>query len=147
MLTSVELSYNSKRDIRAFKILNLRFYTCLTKPDGKWALLAHMLMRQSSIHQHMHICKYGCVYIYMCINIYAVIIWAKFGQVECCYLGQVCLFLNTCLSKRSKIWGFSTFCETQHLTHQNFEGLLSGPSWPFFVAADLAQIIELTWPR
>ena len=57
-------------------------------------------------------------------------IWAKF------------VFTNMCCQTHYAIGGSAHFYEKKGT--QNFEGLLSGPSWPFLVAPNLAQIITPT---
>ena len=85
---------------------------------------------------------YIYIYTYMCCE---VIIWAKFGQFECYYLGQVCSLTNTVCQKRYKI-GVSTLFLTNKSCGKFLTDYLAQVGH-FYVAPNLAQIITFTWPR
>ena len=63
-----------------------------------------------------------------------VIVWAKFGQFRAVIWAK--LFLSCAYQKHHRFGKI-----------QIFEGSLSGPSWLFLVAPNLAQRMTPSWPR
>ena len=81
------------------------------------------------------------IYIYMHTHICCeAIVWAKCGQFECYYLGQVCFFLtNTDCHKAHKKSGFSTFFEKT--LRAQILNVIIWAKLAIYVAPNLAQII------
>ena len=88
---------------------------------------------------HLCICVYIYIYAVELLSwpswpIWGVIIWAKF------------VILKTLFVKNTNNGGFSTLFLKTKVACKKSQGLSSGPSWPLYVATNLAQVITLLGP-